>query len=79
MLHRWTWPATTRPNGRRARVEPRSGGRRRSASRWSWRGYIEDNDYTRKHLTTESFADKGEAVVAAGEMLRKARNGEPPA
>jgi hypothetical protein len=45
----------------------------------TWRGYIEDNDYTRKHLTTESFADKGEAVVAAGEMLRKARNGEPPA
>ena len=45
----------------------------------TWRGYIEDNDYTRKVLTTATSADKGEAVVAAGEMLRKARNGEPPA
>jgi hypothetical protein len=45
----------------------------------TWRGYIEDNDYTRKHLTTETFADKGDAVVAAGEMLSQARHGNPPA
>ena len=45
----------------------------------TYRGYIEDNDYTRKVLTTASFADKGDAVVAAGEMLRQARSGSPPA
>lgn len=45
----------------------------------TWRGYIEDNDYTRKHLTTETYADKGDAVVAAGAMLARARRGDPPA
>ncbi len=39
----------------------------------TWRGYIEDNDRTRKHLTEETFAEKGHAVVAASDMLRKAR------
>jgi hypothetical protein len=45
----------------------------------TWRGYIEDNDYAHKHLTTATFDDKGDAVVAAGEMLRQARSGNPPA
>jgi hypothetical protein len=45
----------------------------------TWRGYIEDNDYTEKHLTDESFEDKGDAVVAAGKMLAAARHGSPPA
>jgi hypothetical protein len=45
----------------------------------TWRGYIEDNDYTEKHLTEESFEDKGDAVVAAGKMLAAARHGSPPA
>lgn len=45
----------------------------------TWRGYIEDNDYIHKHLTDATFEDKGDAVVAAGEMLRQARSGRPPA
>jgi hypothetical protein len=45
----------------------------------TWRGYIEDNDYVRKVLTTATFEDKGDAVVAAGEMLSQARHGNPPA
>jgi hypothetical protein len=45
----------------------------------TWRGYIEDNDATRKVLTDESFAHKGDAVVAAGKMLAAARHGDPPA
>jgi hypothetical protein len=45
----------------------------------TWRGYIEDNDYTEKHLTEATFADKGDAIVAAGDMLAKARSGAPPA
>ena len=44
-----------------------------------WRGYIEDNDYTRKVLSEETFAEKGDAVVAAGKMLAAARHGNPPA
>jgi hypothetical protein len=44
----------------------------------TWRGYIEDNDYTKKHLTEATFDDKGDAVVAAGDMLARARKGEPP-
>jgi hypothetical protein len=45
----------------------------------TWRGYIEDNDYTEKHLTNDSFDDRGDAVVAAGKMLADARHGNPPA
>jgi hypothetical protein len=44
----------------------------------TWRGYIEDNDYTTKHLTAETFDDKGDAIVAAGDMLARARHGQPP-
>jgi len=44
-----------------------------------WRGYIEDNDYTRKVLTDETFRKKGDAVIAAGKMLAAARHGNPPA
>ena len=44
-----------------------------------WHGYIEDNDYTRKVLTQETFTDKGDAVIAAGKMLAAARHGNPPA
>lgn len=45
----------------------------------AWRGYIEDNEYTEKHLTEATFEDKGDAVVAAGDMLAQARKGNPPA
>jgi hypothetical protein len=44
----------------------------------TWRGYIEDNDYTEKVLGEATFADKGDAVKAAGEMLSQARHGNPP-
>jgi hypothetical protein len=44
----------------------------------SWRGYIEDNDYTQKHLTETTFADKEDAAVAASDMLTRARGGSPP-
>ena len=41
----------------------------------TWRGYIEDNDYTQKHLTEATFEDKGDAAVAASDMLAQARKG----
>jgi hypothetical protein len=44
----------------------------------TWRGYIEDNDYTEKHLTEETFAEKEDAAVAASDMLTRAREGSPP-
>ena len=44
----------------------------------TWRGYIEANGSTRKHLTEATFVDKGDAVVAAGQMLAQARKGNPP-
>ena len=44
----------------------------------TWRGYIEDNDYTRKVMGDDTFAEKGDAVKAAGEMLAQARHGNPP-
>jgi hypothetical protein len=44
----------------------------------TWRGYIEANGSTRKHLTEATFADKGQAVVAASDMLREARKGTVP-
>jgi hypothetical protein len=43
-----------------------------------WRGYIEDNDYTRKVLTDQTFSKKGDAVIAAGKMLAAARLRQPP-
>ncbi len=49
------------------------------AASQTWRGYIESNDdRTRKHLTEATFADKGDAVVAASDMLRDARKGTVP-
>jgi hypothetical protein len=44
----------------------------------TWRGYIEDNDYTEKHLTETTFAEKEDAAVAASDMLTQAREGSPP-
>lgn len=44
----------------------------------TWRGYIEDNEYTQKHLTDETFDRKEEAAVAASDMLTQAREGTPP-
>jgi len=41
----------------------------------TWRGYIEDNDYTQKRLTEESFANKEDAAVAASDLLTAARSG----
>jgi len=46
----------------------------------TWRGYIEDNNVrSNKHLTEQTFDDKGDAIVAAGKMLAEARKGRPPA
>ncbi len=42
----------------------------------TWRGYIEDNDYTDKRFAEGTYDDKGDAVVAAGKMLAEARRGE---
>lgn len=44
----------------------------------TWRGYIEDNEYTEKHLTDATFADKEDAAVAASDMLTQVREGTPP-
>ena len=44
----------------------------------TWRGYIEDNEYTQKHLTEATFADKEDAAVAASDMLTQAREGTAP-
>ena len=44
----------------------------------TWRGYIEDNDLAEKRLTDATFTDRGDAIVAAGEMLAQARAGKPP-
>jgi uncharacterized membrane protein YraQ (UPF0718 family)/YHS domain-containing protein len=44
----------------------------------TWRGYIEDNEYTAKHLTDETFERKEDAAVAASDMLTQAREGTPP-
>ena len=46
----------------------------------TWRGYIEDNNFrSNKHLTEQTFDDKGDAIVAASKMLSEARKGRPPA
>jgi len=44
----------------------------------TWRGYIEDNEYTQKHLSEEAFERKEDAAVAASDMLTQAREGTPP-
>ena len=45
----------------------------------TWRGYIEDNNFkSNKHLTEQTFDDKGDAIVAASKMLSEARKGRPP-
>jgi len=44
----------------------------------TWRGYIEPNGSTRKVMTEATFADKGDAIVAASNMLRDARKGTVP-
>jgi hypothetical protein len=44
----------------------------------TWRGYIEDNEYTEKHLTDATFANKEDAAVAASDLLTRAREGTPP-
>jgi uncharacterized protein len=44
----------------------------------TWRGYIEDNEYTQKHLTDKTFDRKEAAAVAASDMLTQAREGTPP-
>jgi hypothetical protein len=46
----------------------------------TWRGYIENNNFrSNKHLTEQTFDDKGDAIVATGKMLSEARKGRPPA
>jgi hypothetical protein len=35
----------------------------------TWRGYIEDNDYTQKHLTDATFVDNGDAGAFVGAVL----------
>jgi len=45
----------------------------------TWRGYIEDNEYTQKHLSDDTFERKEDAAVAASDMLTQAREGTPPA
>ena len=42
----------------------------------TWRGFIKHNDGDRMHLTEESFADKGDAAVAASDLLDAARTGK---
>ena len=38
----------------------------------TWRGYIEDNNVrSNKHLTEQTFDDKGDAIVAASKMLSR--------
>jgi hypothetical protein len=41
-----------------------------------WRGFIKHNERDRMHLTDESYADKGEAAVAASDLLTAAREGK---
>ena len=44
----------------------------------TWRGYIENNDHTEKHLTEAMFDKKEDAAVAASDLLTQAREGTPP-
>ncbi|HEX2377305.1 MAG TPA: hypothetical protein VHI30_07085 [Gaiellales bacterium] len=42
----------------------------------TWRGFIKHNDMDKMHLTPESFAEKGDAAVAASDLLEAARSGK---
>jgi len=42
----------------------------------TWRGFIKHNDGDQMHLTNESYADKGDAAVAASDLLTAARHGK---
>ena len=39
----------------------------------TWRGYIEDSDYTQKRMTDKTFENKEDAAVAASDLLTTAR------
>lgn len=39
----------------------------------TWRRYIEDNEYTEKHLSEATLADKEDAAVAASDMLTQVK------
>ena len=41
----------------------------------TWKGYIKHNEGDKMHLTDESFDDKGDAAVAASDLLTTAREG----
>ena len=42
----------------------------------TWKGFIKSNDGDQMHLTDQSFADKGDATVAASDLLNAARHGK---
>ena len=42
----------------------------------TWRGFIKHNERDLMHLTDESYADKGDAAVAASDLLTAARHGK---
>ncbi|HSD01378.1 MAG TPA: hypothetical protein VLB81_03365 [Gaiellales bacterium] len=42
----------------------------------TWKGFIKHNEMDKMHLTDESFDDKGDAAVAASDLLSKARAGQ---
>jgi len=42
----------------------------------TWRGFIKHNEMDKIHLTDASFDDKGEAAVAASDLLSAAREGK---
>ena len=42
----------------------------------TWRGFIKHNEMDKMHLTDASFDDKGEAAVAASDLLSAAREGK---
>jgi hypothetical protein len=41
----------------------------------TWRGFIKHNERDQMHLTDETYADKGDAAVAASDLLTAAREG----
>ena len=42
----------------------------------TWRGFIKHNEMDKMHLTPESCAEKGDAAVAASDLLEAARSGK---
>jgi len=42
----------------------------------TWKGFIKHNEMDKMHLTDKSFDDKGDAAVAASDLLSKARAGQ---